>query len=387
MPTESPNFVNPEKSGETETEGRFSEAPDELSRRGFLRKALVATVGTVNLEAFNKRHKKNAHVEKPESTTNTEKITGKKYNTGWLAGKTFRDLYIWYTGVEGKVPPEVTIDFPKQLGLMWRRKFVRSNKNAVVVQTGKKIIHNYIDHEPHVLTAKEYQEQIQKVLTETFNNMDWEKLGSIKHLSHDKLELVKNICHSVNAKHLMAYCLTELMPSTDGLFNVEVLNFLLKSAGKEYIESIPAMFDKKVSFGPYQFTEFALYDSNGEKRGASIPNQALKDGKIPGSVAELKGMDHHKAAYLFMIDNFSNLVNKLSADQQKTLHDEWQKKANDLVGFAATAHHLPAPAITVAKRWLDNGAKLPFEVSCGRALGQYAHKTDQNFKALLKLDS
>ena len=311
-----------------------------------------------------------------------ETSQGQKYYTGWLAGKKLHDLYAAYTGLSGIIPPEAVINFPQQLEQMWAKKFVRAKHNSTVENTGKKILKKYAEHEPKTESVGRYHVAVERALKDTMDHMDWDKLGHIKNLDPEQLKLVKSICLSVNSRHLLAYCLTELMPSADGKLNVEVLNFLLQSAGPEYIESIPAMFDPKTSFGPYQFTEYALYENGKERRGASIPNQALTKGKIPGSVAQLQGMDHHKAAYLFMVDNFSNLVHKLNSHEFQVLKTKWHQKQNDLVAYAATAHHGPAVAMSTAKRWLDSGANHPYMNSCGRIYALYAKKTEANFAAL-----
>lgn len=170
------------------------------------------------------------------------------------------------------------------------------------------------------------------------------------------------------------------MPSRDGQLNKLILDFLLKNAGREYIESIPAMYDPKTSFGPYQFTEYALYEvPRRGKRGASIINQAVKESeKIPGSVALLRGEQHYKAAFLFMIENIANLVNKRCA----ALNSVWRANKDDLIMFVATSHHMPSPALNAARRWLDNWARLPFYISCGSHLRRYALKTKANLESL-----
>ena len=157
------------------------------------------------------------------------------------------------------------------------------------------------------------------------------------------------------------------------------MDFLLQYAGVEYIEDIPAMYDAKTSFGPYQFTEFALFDCGNQKRGASIANQAVTSGqKIPGSVIKLRGDDHYKAAYLFAVHNICLMVKKLNKKELQTLKNVWGNNRDDLFVFCATAHHLPGDAIKAARKWLDNKAKASFETSCNKRILPYAQKTRQN---------
>ena len=201
------------------------------------------------------------------------------------------------------------------------------------------------------------------------------------------MRVLKKVCSAVNAQDLLAYSLTELMPSADGKLNVNVLEFLLKNAGREYIESIPAIYDAKTSFGPYQFTEFALFDHKGQKRGSSIPNQALpgKD-RIPGSVSKLRGKDHYKAGYLFMVDNMANFVHKIGWSELGILENQFKENKDDVIAFLATAHHGPGWANKYATNWLKDKAKKHYQDYCtSDAYKQYANKTKANLKAIREI--
>ncbi len=350
------------------------------SRREFLRKmagglSLGVTAGQQEAEAARRRRPR-AQKQQQEATR------GEVYNTGRLEGRNLADLFSLYSGIKSRVPPKVVVDFKRQLEIMWDIKRKRSRGNPVVIQTGREIQKLYKEKAATKLNLERYLAWIDKILLTTRHSINWDRLEQIKSLNNQESNLVKTICSSIDSRDLVAYSLTELMPSRDGQLNALVLDFLLKSAGREYVESIPAMYDPKTSFGPYQFTEYALYDVPGEaKRGASIINQALPEQeKIPGSVSLLRGEQHYKAGFLFMIDNIANLTNK----RYNVLNSVWRNKKDDLVIFVATAHHMPGPALNAARRWLDNKARLPFHVSCGSHLRRYAIKTRANLDALQK---
>jgi hypothetical protein len=75
--------------------------------------------------------------------------------------------------------------------------------------------------------------------------------------------------------------MTELFPSMDKM-NKDVLDFLLRHGGEELVYHLPAVNDDYASFGPYQFTSFAVYNAEGQKKGASILNDFLPSGiRIP----------------------------------------------------------------------------------------------------------
>jgi hypothetical protein len=343
----------------------------------------------------------------------------KKYPSGKLKGKKLPNLFGTYTGApKDKVGDTIEVDFNEQLRKMWSAKrewMIKKSKiperkvnNYVAVQTGRRLRSDYAKKR-ELATVKEYLQEIQIAIAEVKQNMDWQKLARIKGLVTEELELVKKISLAITEKDILAYALTELMPSADGDLNAEVLEFLLKNAGKGYVESIPAMYDKKTSFGPYQFTEFALYEKGNSRRGASVVNGALPDNvRIPGSVAKLRGSAHHKAAYMFMVDNICNLINralleKVHKTSQKglfrrsgrenncfeVLNNKWPGSKEDIMVFTALAHHLPYPAQTIALNWLKSGGRGKVEdyVKIAGSLAQrdlpgYAKKTRANLKAL-----
>lgn len=310
----------------------------------------------------------------------------KRCETETLAGRRFADLYTKYTNIKGTVPKTAYIDFDYQLHELWKQKERRSSYGKVVVQTGRRLRKEYREKPLHKVEIVSYIRQVEVAVGDVKKNFNWKVFGGIKKLRTEELEFVESIGKSVNAKDLLAYSLTELMPSADGKLNVKVLEFLLKNAGQEYVESIPAIYDPKTSFGPYQFTEFALYDHKGTRRGASIANRALPESKkIPGSVSKLRTVAHHKAAYLFMVDNIANLVHKIDWDKFDVLKKQLEKNKDDIIAYAATAHHGPAPANRYATKWLKDDAKKPYREYCGRVYKLYAQKTEANLKAIREI--
>lgn len=315
-------------------------------------------------------------------TESVEESRTKVYSTGDLEGRVFADLYSEYTGIKGAVPGEVTINFEEELDEMWKAK-LNSFPNKVAEQFYEEEVKSYDVLKSEKVSLEDYTFEAQEAINEINKNLDWDKLKKLKDLSKNEAVLLKKVISQINGKDLISYALTEIMPSKEGELNKDVLDFLLKNAGKEYVEMIPAMHDAMTSFGPYQFTSGAVYDVLGTKEGASIINQALPEEKrIPGSVSLLEGIDHHKAAYLFAINNYANLINKLNSNQKKIFEKVGISQKADLVSYMATAHHLPKYAIDSYKRYLGNSAKSPYEISCGKALKIYAKKTKANMNAL-----
>lgn len=307
----------------------------------------------------------------------------KSYATGKLEGRRFAGLYAHYLGVKNKTKlgKYIKIDFQQNFETMWNCKEDRCS--SPVVGEASDILTKEYRKQLTPTTYKEYSNHITTVVNKLEVAIDWSAIQKDYEFSETDISLVKSMATSFDGRDMMAYILTELMPSSDGNLNVAFLDFLLRNAGREYVEGIPALYDDKTSFGPYQFTSFAVFQAPGKLEGASVINHAVKKGqKIPGSVIKLRGDDHHRAAFLFATYNLCRLVKGLSVKQKKLLMISWNKNQDDIFLYCATAHHNPAAARRAAHNWIDGKAKHSFEYSCNDKILSYAVKTRNNLKAL-----
>lgn len=352
--------------------------PDErliISRRKFLALGGGAAAGAVLWRLLGTR-KKVKGVERKKGP--------QKYATGELEGHKFSSLFSDYTSIKGEVPEIAEIDFQKQLEDLWERKKHVSSDRSVVQTTGDQLVKEY-DEELHgEVSLDEYQKSIDEIIDEDNRELDWNKIAEVKNMNSKERKLAEEVTKILDAKSIIAYSLTELMPSMNGELNKNVLAFLLQNAGTRYVNSIPAVYDPMTSFGPYQFTSYALYDANGERRGASIINKALPEKlQIPGSVAKLRGNDHHRAAHLFMINNICDLVKRSENTKGwKSLKKDKDRMKKEITLFCATAHHMPAVAIGRGATWLDEGAEGTYTDCLGAHLKMYSKKTKANLEAL-----
>ncbi len=386
--------------------GEHLEAPESdsgLTRRDMLKAGIGAFAGLFSergAEAAKKTKVKETK-KKPKTQELKPEITGneREYQTGPLEGRKFGGMLSLVTGIYGEASSKAKVDFTRQMAIMWREKIKSSGHSPRVVQLGRKIIQEYtsVQLSPERSNVMGLLRDIDKVISNVQSSIDWIRVGQIRNVAEvedgsreRRMKLIKNLSLSVKSEHMGAYLLTELMPTKEGELNVNILEYLLKNAGKKYLQGIPALFDKNYkgnSFGPYQFTEFSVFDhpeadTHDKLRGASVINRALKKDRLPDDVATLRGDDHHKAAYLLLIYNITRLVKSLKTGQFLTLEKVWKGRESDLVQFAATAHHGDKEALLGARRWLDNGAKMDFWRSCNPAYTIYGMKTKINLTAL-----
>lgn len=309
--------------------------------------------------------------------------------TGMIEGKKIDGMFSLYTGISGTAPKNINVDFRAQLEKMWSAKLKLTDDN-----TTKEVYNTQVNSYKEKnakwtrMTFTTYLTSIGNSIKAVKNNINWQIAADKKDLNQSETKLLRDISSLINERDLIAYGMTELMPGNNGDINIGVTDFLLRNAGREYIELIPALGDALPSYGLYQFTPYALFDDEkktDEERGASIINLALpEDLRITTSMRSLKGNDHHKAAYLFAINNLAELIKQLNRRQFSTLQQKYSYKMIDIANYIATAHHQPANAISSANLWLDDRAESTYSSNCNEKIRIYSRKTAGNLVALYK---
>ncbi len=304
------------------------------------------------------------------------------------AGKNQKDVKSLLRGGCAIVDPKKKVDFEEILGELWDYKLDgRAKRNGAAKQAAKTVLERY--HKNKGLTSiDKYIKSADSVTQETFKNLDFDGVAKEYRLNARQRKILQKALGTMHGKEIIAYGMTELFPSHNGKRNKSMLDYLLRNAGATYLESIPAMYDKYSSYGMWQFTSYAVFDAKGREEGASrISDHLPLKQQIPGSVNKLVGEDHVRAAYLFAAHNLARLVGDLNSTQMNAFErylSRAGKNSNDLVQYAATAHHLPGKAKTFAAKWLRAGAKQNYGDFTKGRLRDYATKTRANYGALVQ---
>ena len=292
------------------------------------------------------------------------------YDTGMLAGRKAGDLYAAYLGYNGKViPTELKVDWTAQLDKLWARKSGRRNVTSVARQAHEALVAEYLAKDPGKITLESYQEIAGNQASAICTELDWDQAGEIYRLNARETALLKRVSCNMGGRVLLAYAMAELLPSTDGELNRDYLDFLLQHGGRRYVESLPALHDDLTSFGPLQFTQYAVYDTPRERRGASKVNIALpasSELRIPGSTLRLRENDHFRAAYMFAVSNLADGIRKLNGRQLAVFERVAGPRGVDVAQFIAVAHNKPVVGRQSLERWLDSGARGSYRDSCPR---------------------
>jgi hypothetical protein len=309
------------------------------------------------------------------------------FTAGALQGRLLGDLYAGYTGVKGSVPEKITVDPARQLDSLWRVKLKCNRSNVVAQKLHTSLMLDYRANRTHI-TVDEFVAIAEKEVAIVNRHMDWQKLAMSYRLNEAQIQTVRLLSGKISGIDLIAYGLTEIMPSADGTLNVRVLEFLVRNYGPEFVYAIPARHDRYASFGFYQFTSLAVFDIGTTMEGASKASRSLREERLPGSTVLIRGDLQHLAAYLFAIHNIAVLVKGLNTIQRSRINALPVSKHDDLIQFIAAAHNGPVHARSAAKRWLDNRMQLEYSVSVSvSAVRRYAEKTRANLNALLSRPS
>ena len=312
-----------------------------------------------------------------------------------LEDNKFGNLNAWYLGIEGEAPRSATIDFRKNLQALWNRKLAKKNVTGATQDYAQSIVDRYASGDKGLTTLPEFVEHVEGQLRLSEQAIDFtafcqsrklrdKKTGEVtRALSTSDCQLLQNIARRISGQDVVAYGMTELLPSRRGKGNTKLLEVLLQHAGSEYLNSLPAMSDNLASFGFYQFTSYAVrHDASGRSGASRVSQFVASPYHIPGSVVALRGDQHHRAAFYFAIYNIGDLI-LFASDQERTnLAQLYPAHMGEIAEFMAVAHHLPSSAITRTRQWLAGKGKKSLRSFLGPSLKIYAEKTRSNRNAL-----
>lgn len=341
--------------------------------------------------------------------------------TGLLAGKKFAALYASYLGTpDGATVPEVLrIDFKANLSALWREKFgfdksTRSKgeegffrkdflkKHKNLMDLAERMCSSYERKNARRMSLDSYVDEIEKV-----TNSSREKfMGAMVALRGDsdfpqpRRALIEKMVNRIGAKTLLACSLTELMPSADGKTNTEMLDFILRNAGTDFLDRIPSVHDLLPSFGPYQITP-ALFGPDGAGRLSEKMEAQLPAGFLPQHVGDVSGKDHHKVAYIIATEHIIQFAARLKEHDTMHAGDLFNHTSlsllhKEVVAFTATSHHQPAAAYSAFNSFIEHAHNSSSHTHMSedflhhihdKNLRKYAHKALANYVFLSKPDA
>jgi len=295
------------------------------------------------------------------------------------AGMKFGFLLNGYFGGVGKpeVPSEAVIDYKLALKDMWDRKLARKDVTPATRKNAALIIERYNNSTPNKMSINDVAWIAHNDAQTSTQSIDWVGLCDKMNANDHQCANAKAAAQMINGSTLVSYSMTELMPGKNGARNYQLYDLLVNTAGWQYLGSIPALGDKYLSFGPYQFTSFAVYDDGKKADGASVVSR-YAGVTIASSVVHLGFNEQHTAANYFAIYNLIRVNKRFENGINPRCF-----AGSNLPVFIATAHHNPGHAIKATVRHVRNGCEGSFLKSfTNKRVKEYGEKTVANFKAL-----
>lgn len=175
--------------------------------------------------------------------------------------------------------------------------------------------------------------------------------------------VIEQLAKNITPDMMLAYMATEIFPVPER--SIDAMEFLLKNAGVEFLQSVPALGDKLLSLGVFQLTKYV----SGPK--GSVNNMTRVMGApslLPENISEFTSIeDHLRAGFLFAFHNTVALIRDLvhdgkyeevSALIQSASSGKNNGNSTVFLEYLAGAHHRPTVARDMLSRWLTQNKSI-----------------------------
>lgn len=316
-------------------------------------------------------------IELPTTIEKTSNI-----NFAEVKGTGLSKISYSYLGFSGAIPDEGIIDWNKSINSLWERKLRFKGVSKATRNAAPDIVDQYHKQTREVMSIDAHITELDKLLVDIKQDINWGRMCVDYKLDPSTCKSFVMTAFNIDAKALTAYSMTELMPYYNGKQNRVLMNLYMENAGRNYLDNIPALGDKYLSMGRYQFTSFAVGQDKDGPRPANQIGSYSKNYNIPGSVITLEGMDNDRAAYYFATYNLMSLFKKMDKKQLKKYDRYCDHKTVEIVEYIATAHHNPKWARKRALSWINDSCEKSLVSYQGDRLKGYSIKTKVNYEAL-----
>jgi hypothetical protein len=218
------------------------------------------------------------------------------------------------------------------------------------------------------------------------------KIGSL-----EKQRFFQNYIPHINDNLFVAFGLTELFPKEiNPVVNIKTLDEMYQIAGEEFVNKIPALHDKYLSFSLFQLTSLII-----QPDGAPSLNKYLPENlRIPQSMKHYDTSDELiRGAILVNLYNSEILVNHLHKENLLEVFnnnfEKMSKKKQDafVAGYSSAAHHASSSAARAVCAYVKkfNPKKDDFEdiitdLPLNNKLKDYYNQRMKNYIVLNELE-
>jgi len=251
-----------------------------------------------------------------------------------------------------------SIDFKRGLINMWNnkktkvkriKKSLRKRKQQAIKKLSDYFIKKYSSNNDSKTNLRKYRE---KEMTYAVDVVKKFYLKRKKIYGSEQKEFMKMFINTFSQNILLSYNIHELLPPSynneqiNPVFKAYFFDRLLQEAGTIFIEGYPAMYDYKISFGPFQLTDIGLKELHSKQCNKFLN----KNNYIPEKMSQFRSIQTHcNAAALFAYINWEMLSQvlmnkKLLKEFNHTIKNIDERRLKIFIaGITACMHHLPTP--------------------------------------------
>ena len=256
------------------------------------------------------------------------------------------------------IPDSLQVNWAKTLDHLWQVKLAKTNVTPATVKWASHITQKYAHQPRDTKSISAFIHEVDKIAVTTHHQIDYPSLCDALHIN--QCQMYKDTMSRVRGENLVAYSLSEVMPSHDGAENYIMMDTLLRNAGENYVDAIPSLGDPLLSTGFFQFTSYAIRRDNSGSLGGVTFIDNFAGRHLSGSVAHLRPHEAQKAAFEFAAYNMANIMRGMNqTDANRLAHVCMMTGLTDII---ATSHHMPVPAWAAAKNGFIRGAKILFSI-------------------------
>jgi hypothetical protein len=319
-------------------------------------------------------------VRKPGARAPEPRLTPSAEGEGALLGNLVR----YYVGRSRSEELDVSsLDLDRALRLVWDRKLAISGVTPAARKAADVVVARYAASDQRRSTLPEFVATAHAEAQSSWSRLDFVGLCREFRLSSERCVTLRHATGRLGGEEIVAYGMTEMMPTKDGRVNAKMLGVTLELAGEDFLNAVPALGDPLLSFGFYQFTSHALrHDATGRHGASRVAAFAGRGLGLPGSVLTLDSLSQHRAAFYFATYNLAELLRRMSPAEYRGLKRGGPFSEEELVQFVSASHHLPAVAQRAARKWAAAGRTKPLGGYLRGRLGEYARKSVSNLRGL-----
>jgi hypothetical protein len=214
----------------------------------------------------------------------------------------------------------------------------------------------------------------------------------------EKQRFYKNYFSHLNENILIAYGITELFPKeTNPVLNAVFLDKMLRKVGVDFLNKIPSLNDRYLSFGFFQLTSKIITPLGAPSLNEFLPERL----HIPASMKYFNSSEEHiRGAILVNIYNAQILANALSKENElSSFNNNFEKLTIEqqegfVVGYISAAHHSSknaSDAVCEYERLVDNKRKsfenIISEIPLDKSVKAYYTTSLTNYLVLKEMNN